>query len=94
MHDLVRKWKHATDGTVEAQWNIIAYGDISSDGSITLGTTVGVGSSITAVGSISGVSLTSSGYLAATGTTGRPITPTSRGCYLGCDGGLWAALEF
>ena len=82
MHDLVRKWKHATDGTVEAQWNIIAYGDISSDGSIT------------AVGSISGVSLTSSGYLAATGTTGRPITPTSRGCYLGCDGGLWAALEF
>ncbi|MFM7990440.1 MAG: hypothetical protein ACKPKO_65095, partial [Candidatus Fonsibacter sp.] len=37
--------------------------------------------------------ITSTGYLAITATTGRPTTPSAMGCYLGCDQNNWAALE-
>ncbi|MFM7981165.1 MAG: hypothetical protein ACKPKO_17795, partial [Candidatus Fonsibacter sp.] len=32
-------------------------------------------------------------YLAITATTRRPTTPSTTGCYLGCDDNCWAALD-
>ncbi|MFM7982643.1 MAG: hypothetical protein ACKPKO_25305 [Candidatus Fonsibacter sp.] len=63
-------------------------GDISTFGLISAGGNISSGGNITATGNI-----TSTGYLAITATTGRPVTPSATGCYLGCDRNYWAALE-
>ncbi|MFM7979613.1 MAG: hypothetical protein ACKPKO_09890, partial [Candidatus Fonsibacter sp.] len=80
--------------------NISAYGNVESyNGNITApwgtisGQSITSTGNITAQGNISSGTITSTGYLAITATTGRPTTPSVMGCYLGCDSNYWAALE-
>ncbi|MFM7990199.1 MAG: hypothetical protein ACKPKO_63875, partial [Candidatus Fonsibacter sp.] len=90
-----------TTGNITASiGNIAAYGNIESyNGNITSPWGSIVGQSVTSTGNItaqcniSGGTITSSGYLAITATTGRPTTPSAMGCYLGRDSNYSAALE-
>ena len=61
--------------------------DISSTGNMTTNRT------ITATGAISGGTITSTGYLAVTGTSGRPTVPTVQGCFIGSQKGGHIAIE-
>ena len=74
-------------------------GLIKNKGGFSVGAQTGVGvwtsqCDISSTGNITtNGTITSAGYLAVTGTTGRPTVPSAMGCYLGCDNGTHAALE-
>ncbi|MFM7989768.1 MAG: hypothetical protein ACKPKO_61690 [Candidatus Fonsibacter sp.] len=88
-------------GTISGQ-SISATGNISATGIISVGfiTTTG---NISATGNVSAGSITTIGnitgnvgpfsWLICTASSGRPITPTTYGAYLGNDGTYYSALE-
>ncbi|MFM7990539.1 MAG: hypothetical protein ACKPKO_65590, partial [Candidatus Fonsibacter sp.] len=80
-------------GNISAYGNVESYnGNIAAPWGSIVGQSVTSTGNITAQGNISGGTITSTGYLAITATTGRPVTPSAMGCYLGCDSNYWAAL--
>ena len=88
-----------TTGTITTNGSIIATGNIfttngnisATTGSIS-GRDISSSTTITATGNITG-SIGTFKYIACTGTSGRPITPSGYGAYLGCDGTNYCALE-
>ncbi|MFM7982875.1 MAG: hypothetical protein ACKPKO_26485 [Candidatus Fonsibacter sp.] len=81
---VIQRTHHSTIGT--HQWtNYICNGKISATGNITVG-------SITTTGNITG-NVGSFRWLKCTASSGRPLTPTTYGAYLGNDGTYYSALE-
>ncbi|MFM7981348.1 MAG: hypothetical protein ACKPKO_18730, partial [Candidatus Fonsibacter sp.] len=77
-----------TQSTINAGGNIATDGNISSLGSISAGTSLSAGGTIStpghiiATGNITG-NVGSFNWLKCTASSGRPITPTTYGAYLG-----------
>ncbi|MFM7986473.1 MAG: hypothetical protein ACKPKO_44890, partial [Candidatus Fonsibacter sp.] len=87
-----------TQSTVDVVGNITSQGHISSVGSISAGTTLSAGGTISTVGNITATgnitgNVGSFNWLKCTASSGRPVTPTTYGAYLGNDGTAYSALE-